>query len=264
MPSPFPGMDPYLEGPLWPDVHHALATEFRRRLAPQLRPKYVARLEIRFETDPNPEADDATRVLIPDVDVFTAAPGWSAGPPGAATATLSPETATVPVLPAEEVKRVTIEVVHRERGELVTAIETLSPVNKREPGLTRFREKRRELRSAGVNLLEIDLLRRGTRTVRHPSMPPGDYFVTLTPAGKVRARVWAATVREALPVVPVPLLEGDGAAALDLAASFAQVYDDADYDLELDYAAAPPPPEFSPDDRAWIAALLADRRGNKK
>ncbi len=25
MPSPFPGMDPYLEPPhLWPDVHHAL------------------------------------------------------------------------------------------------------------------------------------------------------------------------------------------------------------------------------------------------
>ncbi|NEP53451.1 MAG: DUF4058 family protein [Moorea sp. SIO3C2] len=25
MPLPFPGMDPYLEGYLWPDVHSALA-----------------------------------------------------------------------------------------------------------------------------------------------------------------------------------------------------------------------------------------------
>ncbi len=27
MPSPFPGMDPYLEGHLWPDVHSALGVE---------------------------------------------------------------------------------------------------------------------------------------------------------------------------------------------------------------------------------------------
>jgi hypothetical protein len=29
MPSPFPGMDPYLEAPeLWPDVHHRLISDF--------------------------------------------------------------------------------------------------------------------------------------------------------------------------------------------------------------------------------------------
>ena len=33
MPSPFPGMDPYLEAPdIWPDFHHALATEIRGEL----------------------------------------------------------------------------------------------------------------------------------------------------------------------------------------------------------------------------------------
>jgi hypothetical protein len=41
MPSPFPGMNPYLEHPaLWPGVHHWLITELARALTPQLRPSY--------------------------------------------------------------------------------------------------------------------------------------------------------------------------------------------------------------------------------
>ena len=36
MPSPFPGMDPYLEGYLWPDVHSALASKIRQTLIPLL------------------------------------------------------------------------------------------------------------------------------------------------------------------------------------------------------------------------------------
>ncbi|WP_427160741.1 DUF4058 family protein [Aliinostoc sp. HNIBRCY26] len=43
MPSSFPGMDPYLEGYLWSDVHNALASKIRAFLAPQLRPKYAVR-----------------------------------------------------------------------------------------------------------------------------------------------------------------------------------------------------------------------------
>ena len=43
MPSPFPGMDPYLEGYLWPDVHHSLASEISRQLMPRLRPRYIAK-----------------------------------------------------------------------------------------------------------------------------------------------------------------------------------------------------------------------------
>lgn len=45
MPSPFPGMDPYLEGPnLWEGFHANLATEIQSQLNPYLRPKYVATL----------------------------------------------------------------------------------------------------------------------------------------------------------------------------------------------------------------------------
>ena len=57
MVSPFPGMDPYLEGYLWPDVHSALANKIRQILAPQVRPKYTVRLEIYLTEDPNPEGE---------------------------------------------------------------------------------------------------------------------------------------------------------------------------------------------------------------
>jgi hypothetical protein len=40
-------MDPYLEGHLWPDVHHALAAKIRQQLTPMLRPRYLARLAAR-------------------------------------------------------------------------------------------------------------------------------------------------------------------------------------------------------------------------
>src|SRR5947208_11979895 len=68
MPSPFPGMDPYLETPhLWPDVHHRLISEIQMALNPALRPRYVARVELRVyisdDDDPGREA------LVPDVRV---------------------------------------------------------------------------------------------------------------------------------------------------------------------------------------------------
>ena len=61
MPSPFPGMDPYLESPaMWPDVHHELISEIRAALNPALHRGCVARVELRVyisdEDDPGREA----------------------------------------------------------------------------------------------------------------------------------------------------------------------------------------------------------------
>jgi hypothetical protein len=51
MPSPFPGMDPYLEGSRWLGVHSQLCAEIARQLSPRLRPKYVALTNERFVLD---------------------------------------------------------------------------------------------------------------------------------------------------------------------------------------------------------------------
>ena len=63
MPSPFLGMDPYLEGYLWPDVYHRLATEISRQLTPLLKPRYVARLEIYVFKDSAPRPKSALCTL---------------------------------------------------------------------------------------------------------------------------------------------------------------------------------------------------------
>ncbi len=68
MPSPFPGMDPYLESPrLWPDVHHELISVIRERLNAALKPRYVSRVEERvYISDENEEEIREARVVIVD------------------------------------------------------------------------------------------------------------------------------------------------------------------------------------------------------
>ena len=60
-----------------------------------------------------------------------------------------------------------------------------------------------------------------------------------------------------LPVVPVPLLEGDADVEIDLQAAFDAVYDDLGYDLSVDYAEAPEIP-LSPGAAAWAEAWLRE------
>ncbi len=51
MSSPFPGMDPFLEGEMWQEFHVRLASQISEQLMPLLRPKYVALLEKRYVLD---------------------------------------------------------------------------------------------------------------------------------------------------------------------------------------------------------------------
>ena len=69
-------------------------------------------------------------------------------------------------------------------------------------------------------------------------------------------QVWAFDVRDALPCVPVPLLPDDGDAVLDLPTALAAIYEEAGYDLSIDYTQAPPPPDFTGADKQWMRALL--------
>lgn len=59
MPSPFPGMDPYLEiSHKWPGVQMLLIVQYVEVLNRQLRPRYVAEIEERVY--PTPDADGET------------------------------------------------------------------------------------------------------------------------------------------------------------------------------------------------------------
>lgn len=118
---------------------------------------------------------------------------------------------------------------------LVTSIEILSPANKREPGISSYLAKRDELRLAGVHVLEVDLLRRGARPWPGIQFPETPYLVVLTRAKHVQAEVWPIGLRNRLPVLPVPLRDPDPDVPLDLQAGLNTVYDEARYELTINY-----------------------------
>ena len=249
MASPFPGMDPYLEGYLWPDVHSALASKIRQQLVPLLRPRYTARLEVYVTEDNAPEGEIG--IIYPDVQVMEREQVGKPPELEGGVAIL-PAPLTVPVVHPVAVRLTKVEIRDTAQNKLVTCIEILSPVNKREPGISDYRRKRQQLYQAGVHLLELDLLRRGTRPFAHPQLPKSCYSIALTRAGSRSTEVWPLALADSLPTVPVPLREVDGEVALDLGLALRSIYEEAAYDLSIDYGEAPPPPKLSDEERVWV------------
>src|SRR5215510_298160 len=104
MPSPFPGMDPYLEGHLWPDIYHRLATQISDQLMPLLRPRHVARIEVQMVTDETPEAEIG--IMYPDVEIVrTPRPSEASSPPTGvghlSMLAVTPVSVSVPLLEIE-------------------------------------------------------------------------------------------------------------------------------------------------------------------
>lgn len=255
MPSPFPGMDPYLEGYLWPDVHHSLATQIRDQLMPKLRPRYVARIEIQVVVDESPQSEIG--IMYPDVEIVIGRRQRPELTPlpfrGGVLVAEAPVTTPVSVMvQLPEVRLASVEIRDSNQNQLVTSIEILLPINKREPGLTQYREKWRKLREADVHILEIDLLRRGQRSLQHPNLSKSAYRVSLVRAGSNQIYAWTLALSDPLPIVPVPLRAPDADVTLDLGVALRTIYDRAAYDLSIDYDEPPPPPMLTPEELNWI------------
>ncbi|MEM6251524.1 MAG: DUF4058 family protein [Cyanobacteria bacterium P01_D01_bin.156] len=256
MPSPFPGMDPYLEGYLWSDVHSALANKIRQHLTPLLRPKYTARLEVYLAEDAFPEGEIG--ILYPDVEVLESSKRPTTEIAPGSTLTITPAQLSLPIPQAVQVRLTTVEIRDTAKNRLVASIAILSPVNKREPGLTTYRQKRQRLYQANVHLLELDLLRRGTRPFAQPRLPKVSYCISLTCAKAKQMQIWPVELSTPLPVVPVPLQHPDPDVPLDLQAILTAIYDEAAYDLSLDYEQAPPPPALNKAEMDWLQEQLQD------
>ena len=140
---------------------------------------------------------------------------------------------------------------------LVAAIELLSPSNKRTGGgREEYIDRRDNFLSAGVHLIELDLLRRGTRLPMRDELPLAPYFAFVSRAeNRPMAGVWPISLREALPTIPVPLLPGDADVALELQVALNQTYDAFGFDLELDYR-KPPEVPLQAEDQAWADERL--------
>lgn len=180
MPSPFPGMDPYLEEPgLWPDVHHELISVARDLLTASLRPKYLVRIDERVYV--SDDEDPGRSVIIPDMRITEADDAGSvqelAGTSQQSAGTALP-VMTVTVI-RDKIRESRIEVLDREDRHVVTVIEILSPANKfpGARGQTSYLQKRDDILESTSHLVEIDLLRAGRRAVTSRKIAASEYYV---------------------------------------------------------------------------------------
>jgi hypothetical protein len=254
MPSPFPGMDPYLEISVWPDFHTAFNTVMRRQLSSRLLPRYFVRLEQRVYVERFDAAGWPPR--RPDL-VVTAGPLPGREPVSASAAVLDrPEPTEGIVAFPEEQEEVYLSIETTDTHEVVTVIETLSPANKR-PGSDGQREyltKRELVLRSQAHFVELDLLRGGQRMPMRTLLPPCDYVAMISRADqRPHVQVYAWSLRQPLPEIRVPLL-GDEETSLDLQEVVEVVYQEAGYEHVLDRSALLLPP-VSDEDDAWIRSL---------
>lgn len=253
MPSPFPGMDPYLESPdLWPHVHARFIADIQGALNSRLRPNYVARIEVRVYIDTDePEG----RRIVPDVRVETSRKRKTEVASSDGALMIS-EPVILPSLLGGEVVEAYLTIRHRESNTLVGVLEAMSPPNKQlgSEGRQSFMEKRREVLASAVHWIEIDLLRARTPSTS-TVVPTSDYHVLVSRGDeRRRTRCWPISLRERLPVIGIPLRGKDPDVPLDLAAVFDKVYDTGAYDLSIDYSGPADP--LPPDDAKWARKLL--------
>jgi hypothetical protein len=254
-------MDPYLEGRLWPDVHQALAAKIRQQLAHRLRPRYVTRLGLAVLSD-EPDAAEI-KIMYADIEVMRARrTEQSTMPPGSGGGVSAPPLAAPLVLPRIDMRLVHVQVRDAASDELVTVIEILSPINKREPNLSRYRDKVTDFYHAAVHVLEIDLLRRGTRIHADTRLRAAPYVVTLTRALESKLEAWPLQLQDKLPVVPVPLRSPDADVPLDLSSALTETYDQAAYDLSINYREPPPPPPLSTSETEWLHMIVESTSGS--
>jgi hypothetical protein len=264
MPSPFPGMDPYLESPvIWSGVHHRLITYISDALNLILRPRYVANIGKRLYIV-QPEGS-----IIPDVYLKRRRSGRRA------TKAQTKRTADTEVIDPPlvltvagvEIREGFIEIMQLgERGRVVTALEILSPSNKSpgHKGEDLYLAKQRRSLKSRTHLIEIDLLRRGKHTVAVPrecllEETVWDYLVCLHRGAQGnRFEAWPIMLRNRLPRISVPLADGDRDVALDLQEILNRCYDAGGYEDELNYRLNPKVP-LSKADEEWADALLRER-----
>jgi hypothetical protein len=258
MSSPFPGMDPYLEAPeIWRGFHHALAEEIKAQLNLVLSPRYYADVEVHTVLEEVGVA--TTKTVYPDTAILE-------------TVVATPSSATAVAIPAAPIQRLamlpeehkmrTVQVRETATDTLVTAIEILSPVNKRGDGLHLYRAKRKSLLRTDVHLIELDLLRSGERPgweVKEPALIC-EYIVLVNRAfcGDIRlSEIWPVALDAPLPLCPVPLLPPDADVPLSLGEVLVQVYHRAAYARRIDYTLPVPPPPLRPAMQRWLATHLS-------
>ena len=264
MPSPFPGMDPYLEDAIvFPDFHDGFVTYLRESIQSVLPEPYYAALGRRAWVEVS------ERFIGPDVNVISSS----------ATTTAIKLTGTV----MEAAEPIIVTVPHDEQSQtlveitigrgparrLVTAIEVLSPSNKTigERGRELYLRKQQEILESKSHLIEIDLLRGGVHTTAVPmdrfrcSVPRCDYHICCHRFDNLEDYfIYPIHLPQELPIIPIPLLPGDGEVSVSLQKVMQRTYGAGPYHREIDYSQSVPPPKLSEEQTEWVQKQLLSRR----
>jgi hypothetical protein len=245
-------MDPFLEGPDWPDFHHSFIANLKTALVPQVRPRYAVRVDLRVYQQPSYESE--LQLTLPDLSVYRQNPQAAMGQPELAAD--QPSLAMLPI--PEEVREAFLTVRDLEHDRLVTVIELLSPTNKRSgsTGRAEYLEKREANVNSQIHIVELDLLRGGLRLPMSTALPPADYYAFVSRSNRrPRCDLYHWSLRQRMPKIPVPLANGDADAVIDLNAVFDQTYDLSGYSDSLNYARQLTP-ALNPLDQAWVQERL--------
>jgi hypothetical protein len=256
MPSPLPGMNPFLEVPeLWSEFHSRMIVAIADALDESLSRDYRVAVEKRVYLD---QGDETVLIGIPDVSVLSA-PNI---PPVAPTAVLAaPITVEVPL--EEEVQERFLEIREVATGRVVTVIELLSPKNKRSKvGREAYLKKRRQIMMSQTHWVEIDLLRGGDALPMTGAIE-SDYRVLVSASEcRPKAQLYAFNLQQVIPTIAVPL-NGTATVSLDLQPLLHRVYDKARFELarcsadtaRVDYQQSLSP-KLSDQDTAWILSCM--------
>jgi hypothetical protein len=221
MPSPFPGMDPFLESDsIWPGFHRQLVAGLYQILLPGLVDRYRARVGQRTYSTEEP--------------LFTS-------------------------IIKQEHQEEFIEIRQRSDGRLVTLVDVVGPINKKLPeGRAAYLETRKVARAQNASVVEIDLSLQGSPLLDYSreGLPEWDYAVTVTRSTQPeRYEIYTATLAKRLPRFKVPLATDDRDTVLDLQATFTRAFDQGNFGAHVDYS-RDPSFKMSEPAKAWVSTWL--------
>ncbi|WP_243146932.1 DUF4058 family protein [Scytonema sp. UIC 10036] len=177
--------------------------------------------------------EDAVLVGIPDASVVSQSSRRQS-----ATTLTTPESdsyVTVMLPIPEEIRESYLEIRDIATGAVITAIEVLSPTNKR-PGKGRetYEKKRNAVLESATHLVEIDLLREGTPMAMVGNFPQSHYRILVSRAPqRPQAQLYAFNLQQTIPTFPLPLKPKDAELSVDLQSLLLQIYNQARYDLAI-------------------------------
>jgi hypothetical protein len=248
-------MNPYVErASVWHDFHERWIPLVADLIGAQVLPRYFVRIDehmyIHDLTGEQGQFIGRGDILVPALKPVGPTTTLAASPVLEAPAEVG--------VPSVDVETLSfLEIRDRDKHELVTVVELLSPTNKYAgPDREQYLAKVRKIQRNWVHFVEIDLLRGGPR-MPWLDMSACDYCVVVSrfeqrPKGK--AGFWPIRLRDRLPEIPIPLRPGDTDARLDLQQVLHRIYDAAGYAYYI--YSGPPEPMLAAEDAAWAQQFV--------